>query len=62
LVPWKARTARSTAVLPSTSKYGRITKGHPRLTGKKIGAIHEPAELGTHRQQLHSSREYERAV
>jgi hypothetical protein len=41
---------------------GRITKGHPSLTGKKIGNLAEPAEEGTHRQQLHKSRHYARAV
>src|SRR5262249_33591381 len=41
---------------------GRITKGHPSLTGKRIGALGEEAEAGTHRQHLHRSREYARAA
>jgi hypothetical protein len=31
---------------------GRITKGAPALTGRKIDALREEGEYGTHRQQL----------
>lgn len=41
---------------------GRITKGHPSLTGKKMGALKEEGEHGTHRQQLHQSREHAKAT
>lgn len=41
---------------------GRIVKGHPGLTGKKIGAFHEAAEPISHRKELAQSREYARAV
>jgi len=42
---------------------GRIIKGAPSLTGKKIDALKEDAsDLGSHRAQLKSSREYARAV
>lgn len=40
---------------------GRITKGAPGLTGKKIDAIKEEGDPGSHRQQLRQSREYGRA-
>jgi len=41
---------------------GRITKGHPSLTGKKIDALKEEGEKSTHRQQLHQSKGHARAV
>lgn len=42
---------------------GRITKGHPSLTGKRINALSEPAEeAGGHRKQLKDSAEYNRVV
>jgi hypothetical protein len=40
---------------------GRITKGHPSLTGKKISALDEAAEVGSHRKELKQSRAYARA-
>jgi hypothetical protein len=40
---------------------GRITKGAPGLTGRSISNLREPAEHGTHRQQLNREREYEKA-
>ncbi len=39
---------------------GRITKGAPSLTGKKIDALKEEDE-STHRQQLHREKGYSRA-
>ena len=48
---------------PVFIKDGRIVKGAPSLTGKKIDALKEDAsDLGSHRAQLKSSREYARAV
>lgn len=41
---------------------GRITKGHPGLTGKKIDALSEPGESGSHRKQLKQGKEHARAV
>jgi hypothetical protein len=51
-------------------KSGRITKGHPSLHGKKIDALSEDdsptadrkAGEPTHRQELHASKGYARAV
>jgi hypothetical protein len=41
---------------------GRIVKGHPRLSGRKIGALSEaPDEVG-HRTELHRSKGHARAV
>lgn len=40
---------------------GRITKGAPVLTGKRLDAIKEEAEHGTHRQQLRQEKEYQKA-
>lgn len=39
---------------------GRITKGHPSLAGKKIGALKDDADT-SHRSELKQSREYARA-
>jgi hypothetical protein len=41
---------------------GRIVRGHPSLMGKKIDALKEEAEAGSHRQALHQSRGYARAI
>lgn len=41
---------------------GRIVKGHPSLTGKRVDALSEPAEHGSHRQQLGQAKGYTRAV
>src|SRR5262245_25729722 len=42
---------------------GRITKGHPGLTGKKLDALKEaPEAIGGHRSQLHQSAQHERAA
>ncbi len=41
---------------------GRITKGHPSLTGKKIDALKEEGEHGTHRQQLNREKGHSRAT
>jgi hypothetical protein len=41
---------------------GRITRGHPSLTGKRIDALSEPAESQGHRKELNQSKEYHRAV
>lgn len=46
---------------PVFVKDGRIVKGHPGLTGKKITSLAEPGESGPHRRQLQQSREYDRA-
>jgi hypothetical protein len=40
---------------------GRITKGAPALAGRRIDALKEEADGGTHRQQLHREKEYSRA-
>ncbi len=38
---------------------GRITKGAPSLTGKKLSALKEESEVsGTHRQQMNRDKEY----
>jgi len=36
---------------------GRIAKWHPSLVGRKIGALGEAGEHGSHRSQLAASRE-----
>lgn len=41
---------------------GRITKGAPGLTGKKVDALKEEGDPGTHREQLHREKGYRRAV
>ena len=41
---------------------GKITKGHPSLTGKKLGSLEGETEHGTHKQQLHQSKQYEKSV
>ncbi len=46
---------------PVFIKDGKIVKGHPSLTGKKIGDLKGEAEHGTHRQQLNQSRDHAKA-
>jgi len=41
---------------------GKIVKGHPSLTGRRIDALQEEAEEDGHRKQLSQSRGYARAV
>lgn len=43
---------------PVFIKDGKIVKGHPSLTGKKIGALKEEADT-SHRQELRSSKGHE---
>jgi hypothetical protein len=40
---------------------GKIVKGHPSLTGKKIDSLKDAADT-THRQELHSSKQHEVAA
>lgn len=41
---------------------GRITKGAPSLTGRKIDALKDEPESGTHRQELYRSKGHARAT
>ena len=41
---------------------GRITKGHPSLVGKKIGAMKDEPEPQSHRSALHQEKGYSKAV
>jgi hypothetical protein len=41
---------------------GRIVKGHPRLTGRKIGALSETPEEAGHRSEVHRSKGHARAT
>lgn len=40
---------------------GKITRGAPSLTGRRIDALKEPADT-THRQELHQNKDYSRAL
>jgi Protein of unknown function (DUF935) len=42
-------------------KDGKIVKGAPSLTGRKLGDMKGPADHGTHRQQLNQSKSYSKA-
>ncbi len=46
---------------PVFIKDGKIVKGHPSLTGKKIGDLKGDAEQGSHRQQINQSRGHAKA-
>jgi 2'-5' RNA ligase len=41
---------------------GKIVKGHPSLTGKKISALDDAAEGGSHRTEVNRSKEHAKAV
>jgi hypothetical protein len=44
------------------SSDGRILRGAPALTGRKLGATHEEPQHGSHRQQLIQEKQYRSAV
>ncbi len=44
---------------------GKITKGNPKLTGKKLGQLDSEKaddDKSTHRQQLHREKQYQKAI
>lgn len=46
---------------PVFIKDGKIVKGHPSLTGKKLDNLKGEADHGTHRQQLNAAKQHAKA-
>jgi hypothetical protein len=56
------KTGKRKGGSPVCIKDGRVVKGHPSLTGRKIEALKEPPEPQSRRAEARQAREYNRAV